>query len=201
MNEFTSEDKADLEPLEDFGEHLIRTVELLAGLQERLFQGLALTDTQEKTAFEKLDELLELSVEDFNSKHRETFERHKEDRTSRMTIELAYFAIVRALHLRSAERTFDAYLCLFNAFRYMGAAVPRFVAEHIPPSTVQAASTLASVSSRKKREEALRFMQRFRELGLTKNRAAPILAKEFAITEERARKKLQGVVSNAVDHG
>jgi hypothetical protein len=74
----------------------------------------------------------------------------------------------------------------------MGAAVPEYRIEHISVSTAQAATSLASASTKKNRENAERYMTRFRELGLTKNRAAPILVKEFGITEERARKKLQG---------
>lgn len=58
-------------------------------------------------------------------------------------------------------------------------------------STGEAAKRLAGASKAVHVAKKDKFLDRFAELGMTKNRAAEILAKEFGLTTSTARKKLQ----------
>jgi hypothetical protein len=83
MNELPNDGTDDAERLDDFGEHLICTVELLSGLQERFFEGFLPTESYGKTGFEKLDELLTLSLADFDKKYDEVQDRKNKSTQAR----------------------------------------------------------------------------------------------------------------------
>ena len=71
----------------------------------------------------------------------------------------------------------------------------------IGSSTRDAAILLAAASRVAAIERQSIFERRFRQLGMSKNNAAAILSNEFGISQETARKKLQGVDAGVPDHG
>jgi hypothetical protein len=185
------------EQLNDFSEHMVHALEVLIGVEERLFFDGKEDDVEQKTPWDRLDALVAMPVADFSNLKRDTFARKKTDYSSQLAIECAYICAALAIQLQQVERTFEAYTSLFHLFRFVGAAIPKFHNENIPISATHAASSLAQESANSRRKVSERFVRRFQSLGLTKNRAASVLANEFGITEEHARKKLQGVAKSA----
>ena len=106
------------------------------------------------------------------------------------------------MYLLEHERLAEAIISVGPTNIWAGIYMARMSSTpNAPPSPREAALQLAAVSKVAAIERQNRFERRFRELSMSKNNAAAILAGEFGISEETARKKLQGVDVRVSTHG